>query len=83
MADVGLDPGNVVVREIDDEAGADAARFVGSPTIRVDGRDVQPPEEGEPAALTCRVYHLRDGRVSPVPDPADLRDALTRAAPRA
>jgi hypothetical protein len=26
--------------------------------------------------LTCRVYHLRDGRVSPVPDPDDVRDKL-------
>jgi hypothetical protein len=29
--------------------------------------------------LTCRVYRLRDGRFSPVPDPDDLRDALRRA----
>ena len=55
-----------------------AQRFVGSPTIRVDGRDIQPPDD-EPVGLTCRVYRLRDGRVSPTPDPADLRDALMAA----
>ena len=37
-----------------------------------------PPGEGEPFTLTCRVYRLRDGRVSPVPDPDDLRETLRR-----
>ena len=54
-------------------------RFPGSPTIRIDGEDVVPPGEGEPFALTCRVYRLRDGRISPTPDPEDLRDAVRRA----
>jgi hypothetical protein len=80
MAEVGLDPARVVVREIDDYAHAEAERFTGSPTIRVDGKDViaPDPEEALPS-LTCRVYRLRDGRVSPKPDPADLREALQRA----
>ena len=50
---------------------------MGSPTIRIDGEDLFPPGE-EPAGLTCRIYRLRDGRVSPLPDPADLREALAR-----
>ena len=79
MAELDLDPGAVEVREIatDDEAGAE--RFPGSPTILVDGADVQPPEDAEPPALTCRVYRRRDGRVSPTPDPDDVRDALRAA----
>jgi hypothetical protein len=79
MSAVGLDPVHVAVREIDDYAHAELEGFVGSPTIRVDGHDVQPPDEPEPPGLTCRVYFMRDGRVSPKPDPADLRDALERA----
>jgi hypothetical protein len=79
MSAVGLNPADVVVREIDDDARAEQVGFVGSPTIRVDGRDVLPPDESEPPGLTCRVYFLRDGRVSPTPDPADLREALQRA----
>jgi hypothetical protein len=78
-AEAGLDPDRIVVREIDDDAHAEAEGFVGSPTIRVDGHDIQPPDVGEAPGLTCRVYHLRDGRVSPTPDPADLRDALMNA----
>ena len=49
-------------------------RFPGSPTIRIDGEDAFPRPEGEPFSLTCRVYRLRDGRVSPTPDPEDLRE---------
>jgi hypothetical protein len=72
MSEAGLDP---AVRTNED---AGREQFVGSPTIRVSGRDVQPPD-GEPAGLTCRVYRLRDGRVSPLPDRADLRDTLASA----
>jgi hypothetical protein len=82
MADVGLDPGTVLVREVDTDQRAARERFVGSPTIRVDGEDVDPPPDDEPIGLTCRVYRLRDGRVSPTPDPAALRDALENAMTR-
>jgi hypothetical protein len=78
MAELGLDADAIVVREVDTDERAEREGFVGSPTIRIDGADVQDPGE-EPAGLTCRVYHRRDGRVSPVPDPADLRDALNTA----
>ncbi|HEX2105322.1 MAG TPA: hypothetical protein VHF51_16845 [Solirubrobacteraceae bacterium] len=81
MADAGLDPGTVLVREVDTDQRADRERFVGSPTIRVDGEDVDPPGD-ERVGLTCRVYRLRDGRPSPVPDPAVLREALERAMTR-
>jgi hypothetical protein len=66
--------------EIEDDEQARRERFPGSPTIRIDGEDIVPPGDGEPFSLTCRVYRLRDGRVSPKPDPEDLRDALRRAA---
>jgi hypothetical protein len=79
MEALGLDPASVEVREVATEQAAEREEFVGSPTIRIDGRDVQPPGE-EPAGLTCRVYRLRDGRISPLPDRADLREALTAGA---
>jgi hypothetical protein len=78
MADLGLDPSTVALREIDTHEQAMRERFAGSPTIRIDGLDVQPTGD-EPYGLTCRVYHRRDGRVSPTPDPADVRDALLAA----
>jgi hypothetical protein len=78
MAELGLDPRSVEVREVATDTDAERERFVGSPTIRVEGRDVQDPG-GEPAGLTCRVYRTRDGRISALPDPADVRDALREA----
>ena len=78
----GLDPDSIEVREIDTEQSAEREEFVGSPTIRVDGRDVQAPADGVPTGVACRVYRRRDGRTSPLPDPADLRDALRAAAIR-
>jgi hypothetical protein len=76
MAEQGLDPEAIEVREIESEEDAAREGFVGSPTIRVDGIDVADasPEGGSP--LTCRVYRRRDGRASPLPDPEDLRAAL-------
>jgi hypothetical protein len=79
LAAAGLDPDSVTVREVETDADASRERFVGSPTIRIDGVDVQPLQD-EPTGLTCRVYRRRDGRISPTPDPADLRDALRRAS---
>jgi hypothetical protein len=78
MSELALDPSTIVVREITTEQQASRERFAGSPTIRVDGADIQPPED-EPIGLTCRVYHRRDGRISPTPDPADVRAALQEA----
>ena len=78
VGELGLDPDIVRVLRIDSEEDAARERFPGSPTIRVDGEDVLPGGE-QPAALTCRLYTLRDGRASPTPDPADLREALAAA----
>jgi hypothetical protein len=74
-----LDPEAFDMRQVETDEQAQAERFPGSPTIRIDGRDPVPPPDGEPFTLTCRVYRLRDGRYSPLPDPADLKDALRRA----
>jgi hypothetical protein len=78
-AELGLDAGAVDAVRIDTEEDAARAGFPGSPTIRVDGDDLLPPADGEPTGLTCRLYRLRDGRPSPTPDPADLREALAAA----
>jgi hypothetical protein len=79
LVELGLDPDTVRVVRIDSEEDAARERFAGSPTIRVDGEDLLSPDAGAPAALTCRLYTLRDGRASPTPDPADLREALAAA----
>jgi hypothetical protein len=59
----------------DDEA--ERRRFPGSPTIRIDGRDIDPRGAEAPPSLTCRVYYLPDGRPSPIPSREELEAALT------
>jgi hypothetical protein len=81
LAELGLG-GEVRTREIRTDDDADDAGFVGSPTILIDGRDLVPAADDEPIGLSCRVYRRRDGRISPIPDPDDLREALSRAAAR-
>jgi hypothetical protein len=76
MREEGLDPDTIEVREVKSDEEAERERFFGSPTIRIDGRDVQAPSNGDPVGLTCRVYRLRDGRPSPTPDPADVRELI-------
>jgi hypothetical protein len=78
LADVGHADAEVVLRHVDTEAEAAELGFCGSPTIRVDGKDPVPPPPEEPTGLTCRVYVLADGRYSPTPDAALLRDGLRR-----
>jgi hypothetical protein len=82
MEEVGLDPKALVDTEILDEHDAERRSFVGSPTIRVDGLDVNPPEEGAPPGLTCRIYRRKDGRVSPLPDGEEVREALRASIDR-
>jgi hypothetical protein len=82
LVELGLNGVEVVRREIRTDEEAAAARFSGSPTVLVDGADVVAPPDGEPMGLTCRVYRRRDGRISPTPDPEDVRDALRAAVQR-
>lgn len=70
----------VQVTHVDTEELARALRFPGSPTIRVDGRDIQPETVAADGRLTCRLYLLDDGRPSPLPSAEMLRRAV-RAAP--
>jgi hypothetical protein len=82
MVERGLDPDSIEAIEVDTDDAAERRAFVGSPTIRIDGEDIQPPVEGEPTGLACRVYRRRDGRTSPLPDEEDIREALASAATR-
>jgi hypothetical protein len=63
-----------------DQDAAEQARFPGSPTVRVDGRDVEPGSE--PATeyvVGCRLYRL-EHRFAGQPEERWIRQALLRAA---
>ncbi len=78
MAEEGL-PDDVEVIKVETEEQAHKLRFVGSPTIRVDGQDIDPPSDPR-YALTCRVYRLEDGRISPLPSKDMIRRAFRSPA---
>ncbi len=69
----------LVVRNLDE---AEASDFHGSPTIRVDGADVDPPDTEVPVNLGCRVYRQPDGSFDGVPSVDRIRDALFPDPPR-
>jgi hypothetical protein len=75
IAEHGIDA-RVELHEVRTDEEAAALAFPGSPTIRVDGEDVDSAGAGAPPSLTCRIYHLPDGRVSPIPSREQLEDAL-------
>jgi hypothetical protein len=69
------------IRDVDatDPMVAQQARFPGSPTIRVDGRDVD-PSYVDPGDYTprCRLYRTESG-LRGLPDRRWVEDALRRA----
>ena len=83
LSELGQPGLEVTLTEIVTERQAAERAFIGSPTLRVGGVDPMPPPAGESTGLNCRVYRRRDGRYSPTPDPADLREALRRLLPTA
>ena len=65
--------------KVPDQAAARRLRFLGSPTIRVAGVDVDPQtEERSDYALSCRVFRTEAGIVGQ-PDERWVRAALVRA----
>lgn len=63
-------------RRIEDAAQAQQARFLGSPSIRVNGLDIEPgADERTDFGLKCRLYRAPDGQ-SGLPPEAWIRRAL-------
>jgi hypothetical protein len=68
MVERGVDA-TLVVRRIDSDEQANAEHFRGSPTIRVNGVDIDPAApKDHPHGLTCRVYATDDGLRGNPPD---------------
>ena len=74
-AELGIEP-EVELIEVRDANAALGLRFPGSPTVRVNGRDVEPGEgDRRDFVLSCRVYP-REGGFGGQPDEAWIRAAL-------
>ena len=78
-SELGLEPELRLVN-VPDEREAQRLRFLGSPTIRVGGRDIDPnAAERDEYVLSCRVYRTEAGFAGQ-PDERWLRDALQHEA---
>ena len=66
----------IQLRRIPDDSAAQRERFLGSPTVRVDGRDVEPgADDRDDFGLKCRLYQLPTG-LSGTPLDAWVLDAI-------
>lgn len=68
----------VELRRVESTEDAERMRFLGSPTVRVDGVDVDPTASTrDDFGLKCRLYRRGDGS-APVPPDDWIRQALRR-----
>ena len=79
LTEEGIDT-DVEVIKVESEEQARELHFVGSPTILINGQDIDPPPPDSYYVLTCRAYRLEDGRISPLPSRDMIRRALSAAA---
>lgn len=81
LAQVGVDA-QVRERRVETDADAQRERFLGSPTVRVNGVDVDRDAGGRTDyGLKCRLYRTSDGFAGAPPDEW-VRDALQHACRR-
>lgn len=67
----------LVVRAVETPVDAQRERFLGSPTVRVNGRDIDPgADERTDFGLKCRLYRSTEGGQSSVPPESWIRAAL-------
>lgn len=78
MQEVGIDA-EVNVTKVETNEEAERYQFVGSPTIRINGQDIDPLPADTPYALACRAYRRPDGRITPLPSEDLIRNALQAA----
>lgn len=78
-AELRVEP-RIELLEVVDVGAAIEERFLGSPTVRVDGRDVEPgADERLDFVFACRVYRSERG-LAGHPDSSWISDALGEAA---
>lgn len=67
-------------KRVETSRDAEAQRFLGSPTVRVNGVDVEPgAADRTDYGLKCRLYRTAESCCSQVPAEEWLRDAIERA----
>jgi hypothetical protein len=77
LEDLGL---NSDVKQISvrDEEEAGKLHFLGSPTVQIDGRDIEIDRRSDTASFSCRIYNTSSGN-SGVPPKQMIVDAILEA----
>ncbi|MFN4182129.1 MAG: DUF2703 domain-containing protein [bacterium] len=79
MAQEGISE-EIRIYRIDTEEEAQKHRFIGSPTIRINGKDIDPNVPPDtPYRATCRIYRTEEGKFSPLPPYGLILQALRGA----
>ncbi len=67
----------LTLRAVESVEAAEEQRFLGSPSVRINGRDVEPAADArDDFGLKCRLYSTAEGRLREPPDEWIL-DALS------
>lgn len=64
---------------VETQEEAEHQQFYGSPTIRINGADIAPPDRSAHPALACRIYRTAEGRLTPIPPLEAIVAALHRS----
>jgi len=79
VAEHGGNPDEITLSTVETPEAAEALQFLGSPSVRVDGRDIDPTAgQRDDFGLKCRLYRSGDGH-APSPPDAWIRVALATA----
>ena len=79
IAEEGIEE-QVELRRVETPEEAERERFLGSPTVRIDGEDIDPTANGrDDFGIECRLYRTDDG-LERTPPQEWIRAALARAA---
>lgn len=70
---------DIQMLEVNTDEEAEKLRFPGSPTIRINGADID-DNPAVPVGLSCRTYRQEDGKLSPLPSRDMILWAIRKAA---
>ena len=57
----------ILLKKVASKEEATKLKFTGSPTILINGIDIDPPDKNSYFALNCRAFKKENGGISPIP----------------
>jgi hypothetical protein len=78
MQESGVSP-DVRIVQVETDQLAEKLNFPGSPTIRINGADIEPDVDDAVMGLTCRAYRNTQGKISPLPSKELIARAIDAA----